>query len=56
MKNSTIWFRLGVEDIQRQAESEIGRTLTDDEIRFVIHRAEQGIEWIEPVCIAIGML
>lgn len=56
MRNNSVWFRLTVEDIQSQALSEIGRRLTDDEIHYVIHRAEQGIEWSEAVCIAIGML
>ena len=56
MRNSNVWFRLTIEDIQSQAESEIGRRLADDEIQYVIHRAEQGIEWIDSVCIAIGML
>lgn len=56
MHKNHIWFSLNVEDIQSQAESEIGRRLDDDELAYVIHRAEQGIEWIDPICIAIGML
>jgi hypothetical protein len=56
MNPNKAWFSLTYEDIQNQAQSEIGRQLTDDEFAFVIHRAGQGIEWIEPVCIAIGML
>lgn len=55
MRNNT-WFSLNVDDIQKQAESEIGRRLTDDEIAFVIHRAPDGIDWTEAICIAIGML
>jgi hypothetical protein len=56
MKPNTAWFTLTVEDIQNQAESEIGRKLSDKELEFVMHRAPDGIDWIEAICIAIGML
>ncbi len=56
MNPNTAWFTLIIEDIQNQAQTEIGRPLTDDKLAFVIHRAEQCIEWVDPVCIAIGML
>lgn len=44
------------DEIQHQAKSQLGRRLTDDEIAFVIHRAPDGMDRTEAICIALGML
>jgi hypothetical protein len=56
MNPNAAWFSLTNEDIQIIAQEKIGRSLTDDELTSVINMAGHGIEWFNPIRIAIGML
>lgn len=53
MENSEIFYSLNIEDIQTVANDELGRDLTEDEIKLVIEEVCDNLGWYDTISNAI---
>lgn len=53
MRNDKVIYKLTIEDIQYTAEDDIGRKLTDEEIKKILPDIEKNITWNDAISIAI---
>ena len=54
MDGNRIIYSLNVEDVQNVASEELGRSLSDKELRIVEDRIGDHIDWFEAIALAIS--
>jgi hypothetical protein len=49
MRRDRIIYSINVEDVQTVAQEELGRPLSDHELRTIVHRLGDYLDWYEAV-------
>lgn len=56
MNLNKIIYSINIEDVQTVAEEELGRELTDDELKFVEDKIGDYIDWYDTISLAFSYL
>lgn len=56
MNKDKIIYSINVEDVQTVAEEDLGRELTDDEVKFVEDKIGDYIDWFDTISLILNEL